>query len=357
MLIKLLAGAQTDELSNVVISISRHVPLADEIVAAGARLLVGDWRHPLEFVKTVSALGKELPPSVVVAWMYHAQLVATILKPFFFPGSLLAWNVRQGLENREQMRPASRLVLRVLKFLSIKPDIILYNSRRARQQHRDFGFSARHDTLIPNGFALPELDAKVALRHRLHHEYEVPETAFVILHVARFHVDKDHESFFRAMALATRQRTAVPVYVIAVGTGVEASNQELRSMIPADLRDSVILLGEQRKLDKFYGGADLFVLSSRAESFPNVLGEAMSWGLPCVATDVGDCRELTDSGSGWLVSPRDPEALANAVSEALVSSPDELAERGRRAREKIAERFSMNFVRQEFDKALAGKAG
>ena len=69
--------------------------------------------------------------------------------------------------------------------------------------------------------------------------------------------------------------------------------------------------------------ASLFVLSSVHEALPNVVLEAMAAGLPVVATRVGGLPELVAPGeTGWLVPPRDPAALAAALSQLLADPRD-----------------------------------
>ena len=83
-----------------------------------------------------------------------------------------------------------------------------------------------------------------------------------------------------------------------------------------ELTDHIFLLGERNDIPAVMNGIDLFVLSSISEAFPNVLNEAMACGTPCVTTNVGDASLIVDN-TGWVVSPKDPKAIANAVFKAV----------------------------------------
>ncbi|MGL4941995.1 MAG: glycosyltransferase [Thermoguttaceae bacterium] len=84
------------------------------------------------------------------------------------------------------------------------------------------------------------------------------------------------------------------------------------------LESRIVLAGFCDKLDSTLHAFDLFVQSSHTEGMPNVLLEAMSAGVPVVATNVGGTPEIvTDGETGRLVPPADIAALANAISTML----------------------------------------
>jgi glycosyltransferase involved in cell wall biosynthesis len=98
---------------------------------------------------------------------------------------------------------------------------------------------------------------------------------------------------------------------------------------------------EQRALPACYAGADAFVLASFTEGHPKVLLEAMSSGVPCVASACDGNRSLvTDGETGLLFDPARPETLAAALERVL--GDDALAARlARNARALVTERYDL----------------
>jgi glycosyltransferase involved in cell wall biosynthesis len=113
------------------------------------------------------------------------------------------------------------------------------------------------------------------------------------------------------------------------------------------LSGAVQLLGERQDVSVLNNLFDVACLSSHMEAFPNVIGEAMACGTPCVATDVGDCRSIIGA-TGRVVQPENSEALAEALVEMLKLPADERKVMGVVACEKMNAEFDIVSVVKKY---------
>jgi glycosyltransferase involved in cell wall biosynthesis len=110
------------------------------------------------------------------------------------------------------------------------------------------------------------------------------------------------------------------------------------------LSEHIELISGANDVRPFLRRGWLFTLSSVSEGFPQVIIEAMSCGLPVVATSVGGIPEIIEHGvSGLLVEPRSPESLAQSMAKLLLDD-DTRNSMGKKAREIAMERFSLEHV-------------
>ncbi len=140
----------------------------------------------------------------------------------------------------------------------------------------------------------------------------------VLLQVAQFRVEKDQEGAVRALAHLKSLGGPVP-YLVFVGGG-EAVLQERARAAAAELGvlDRTRFCGQQSDVLPYYWASDFFTLSSKSETFPMAILEAMATGLPCVMTDVGGAREVIEEGvNGFVGRPADPDSLALAWKNLL----------------------------------------
>jgi len=227
--------------------------------------------------------------------------------------------------------------------MSHKVQAIIYNSGEARAQYTKLGFDARRAIVIPNGFDCAQYAPRHGARDRLQSIFGIEGGMPIVGIVARNHPMKDIGTLVEAVT-RLRQRGS-DVHLLIVGPGMP----DLRKTLPGIGDADWITISDQRfDLPDWLPGLDAFVLSSAwGEAFPNVVGEAMASGVPCVATDVGDARWIVGK-SGRIVPVRDAEAMQAALGEILALGPEARRDLGDEARRRILQLFSLKAVALEY---------
>jgi glycosyltransferase involved in cell wall biosynthesis len=174
----------------------------------------------------------------------------------------------------------------------------------------------------------------------------------VLLYVGRFTAVKRLDLLLAAFA-AAQDRARTPTALVLVGGHPGEWQGEHPAEIAARLGvPNVFLAGwyAHDELADFFAAADAVVLASDREQFGQVLLEAMACGLPAITTrSLGPASIIEDGRTGWLASPGDAAALAQAIAQA-VDDAAERSLRGRVARHVVCERFAWSTVT---DKLLA----
>lgn len=144
--------------------------------------------------------------------------------------------------------------------------------------------------------------------------------------------------------------------LVLVGGGSQRA--ALESQIARDgLSAQVRLLGNRDDVATLLAEFDVFALSSIAEGMPGVLLEAMAFGLPVVATDVGGVSEVVVAGvTGTLVAASDPKALAAVLSN-YVRDEKLRIQHGSAGRERVATRFSLQSMLSAYTELYDGLLG
>jgi glycosyltransferase involved in cell wall biosynthesis len=172
----------------------------------------------------------------------------------------------------------------------------------------------------------------------------LPEERVVVGVVTRMRVRKGVEEFIRAIGEVRQARPEVHGVIV----GEVSLDDTLQDLVREQrLENHLSLLGRRSDMPEVLSAFDVFVLSSHDEGMSNAILEAMAMEKPVVATDVGGTCEVVRHGhSGLLVPPKDPHALAVAISDVL-AQPARAHEMGRLGRRIVVDGFSAQaMVRQ-----------
>jgi glycosyltransferase involved in cell wall biosynthesis len=345
MLLKLLGARALSGCEQQVVAMLPGGALAAAMRATGAQV------HELDFLGGFPLVGGALGlvqiarrcnPDIVQGWMYHGNLGASLARASLPRRVPLVWGIRQSLATLAGENAFARIGIALNRVGSGRPDRLLFNSRISLTQHRDFGFQTASAQYLPNGFETSAFAPDTAARARWRAVWAAQEDTVLFGLSARYHPIKDHANFLQAAGRAVAARP--DIRIVLAGPDIEPANEALmRAVRDANLTGHVQLLGEQSDMAAVLAGLDVYVSSSAGEAFSNAIGEAMSCGLPCVVTDVGDSAAIVGD-TGRVVPPRDPAALAAAMLEMVDLGAIGRAALGVRARQRVVAEFDLEAV-------------
>jgi len=131
------------------------------------------------------------------------------------------------------------------------------------------------------------------------------------------------------------------VHFVLAGRGVDRGNEALaRRVAELGLNERVHLLGERDDIPRLTAALDVATCSSSGEGFPNLIGEAMACGVPCVSTDVGDAAWMLGR-TGVVVPAKDPAALAGGWRRLVAAGPQARSGLGAAARKRVEQCFTL----------------
>ncbi len=152
------------------------------------------------------------------------------------------------------------------------------------------------------------------------------------------HLGFELEALLDAVARVQERTPAIRLLLVGDGDLRGDLEAQARSL---GLSETVTFAGHRTDVPKALAVFDVFVLPSLWEGMPNVVLEAMAAGLPVVATAVGGTPEVVVDGvTGFLVPPRDPDALAEAITR-LLRDPDLRRKMGQAGQKRIEQHFSI----------------
>lgn len=192
---------------------------------------------------------------------------------------------------------------------------------------------------IPNGVDVLTFRKNDDSRQRIRDSFGIKDD-FVWLAVGRFEKAKDYHNMIQAF----HQLTKTPCVLWITGDGSLRYDME-KLIKELKLENGVKLLGVRADIPDLMSSADAYVMSSAWEGMPNVLLEAAACELPIVTTAVGENSEIVlDGKNGFLVPPKEPEKLAEAMQKLLALTKEERLKMGKAGRQFIEDKYSLEHV-------------
>jgi glycosyltransferase involved in cell wall biosynthesis len=288
---------------------------------------------------------KRIQPDVLHGYLGEANIVSMFVKPFF-PSTRIIWGIRGSNTPSGRYGWLGSLLSLLERLLSSFTDLIIVNSHTGKTDYLDRGYAPDKMVVISNGIDTERFQPDSEAGAKVRSEWGIPENTILIGLVGRLSPMKDHPTFLQAAALLSKERE--DVRFVCVGVGDENYAKELYQLADdLGISEKIIWAGGRSDMPAVFNALNIACSSSSdGEGFPNVVGEAMACGVPCVVTDVGDSAWIVGD-KGIVVPPKNPEALAAGWNSLLnLALTDKLA-LGEKARKTIVEKFSVkNLVRE-----------
>lgn len=293
----------------LVVATTRGGPIGDALREAGVAVEVLGIRNPLDATipLKLAALARRFRPHVIHSHLAVAD-IASALCPY--PCRRLSSVHNPGVELGRAKALLWRAALRRMHHV-----VAVSAAARAPLVERRLPVVVAHPSLIDPDHPLP---TRSEARARMGIDEDVP----LVLAVGRLSPIKGFDVLARAKLSTPGAR------VVVIGDGPERARLE---------RSPLELWGARPDAAELLPAADVVVMPSRSEGFPQVPLHAMAAEVPVVATQVGGTREVVVDGlTGRLVPPEAPLALAAAI-DGLLENPDKAKDMGRAGRAHLVE--------------------
>jgi glycosyltransferase involved in cell wall biosynthesis len=297
----------------------------------------GRWDIFGFFLKLFRSL-KKSQPDILHGYLGESNIASILIKPFF-PSTKVVWGIRASNMPTDQYGVVGKILSRLELLLSALTDKIIVNSHCGRDYCFEKGYVSEKMVVISNGIDTEKFQPDLSMRSIVRAEWGVSEATILIGLVGRLDPMKDHPNFFKAASQLVKEKQALQF--VCIGVGSELYTQQLVQLTKTlGISEQIIWAGGRSDMSAVFNALDISCSASAyGEGFPNIIGEAMACGVPCVVTDVGDSAWIVGE-LGIVVPPQNSISLEIALKTAIdhaLSDQDNSAQ----IRQRIVDHFSV----------------
>lgn len=261
---------------------------------------------------------RSFQPDLLISFMFSANIAGRILRLFLGKVKVIT-SIRNEKVGGKKRDILFRLTNELDHVVTTNSEVV--EKRLIKKKI----ILAEKSVVVPNAVDLPNLETS---------QDDQTQTLFHWVAVGHFRPQKDYNNLFQAVSLMKEKE-----FQLSIAGNLFDQTWPLEKLRELGIEKKVKLLGMQNDLSGLYRSADALVLSSAWEGLPNVILEAMAYGVPIVATNVGGVIELVSDETGLTCPPKAPEALAAAMEKVMTFTASERRKMGRICRETVANNY------------------
>jgi glycosyltransferase involved in cell wall biosynthesis len=345
----LATGLARDQFDVHVAVLTHTGPYEETLRAAGIPVTVigKRWKiDPLAYSR-LRRLMKQLRPDIVHTWLFAANAYGR--------QAARSADIKHIVAGERCVDPwKSPVLLSIDRVLARYTERIVTNSSGVKEFYVSKGLPAAKFEVIPNGIA-PFVPAQQVPRGDLLKELGLPSEARLLGAIGRLWPQKRVKDLIWAADLLKSARDGVHLLIIGDGP-LRPSLERYRDQ--SQIQDQVHFLGERKDVARLLPHLSALWLASEYEGQSNAIMEAMSAGVPVIATDIPGNRDLVvPDETGYLVAVGDRSAFTRITHE-LLDDPDRALRLGAAARERMLREFTVERMvdrHGELYRRLAGR--
>ena len=291
--------------------------------------------------KTLSAI-KRIDPDIVFMGFGELNAIVSPFIPFFRKYKWVARETSTVSQKTKSWIP--RTIYK--KFYSNFDLIIAQSIDMKKDLETNFGIDFNKIKIINNPINTREIDNK--LNEKV--DKKLPKSVFNIVACGRLTTVKGFDHLIRSVQYLNKNDYHLTIF--GSGNLNDKNNQEqyLRYIInELGLSNNVTFEGFQENIHNFFAEADLFILSSHHEGFPNALIEALYCGLPALTNNFGVMREIINKDNGIIHSVTDHKGFADCIKRFM---NNEIAFESKKIKKNIIRKYSIKLILSQYEKVF-----